>query len=91
MMHIRKTQNHKTTRISLQDGDRPAKSQADRGLNKVVPVRLPEDKWELMRDEANELGIGPSTLARIWILDSLRKTIGNNRNGNDKSDRESQL
>lgn len=46
---------------------------ANRCLHKVVPVRLPEEKWELMRKEADALGIGPTTLARIWILDSLRK------------------
>lgn len=50
-------------------------SRANRHLYKVVPIRLPLDKWEQMRVEASELGIGPTTLARIWILDSLRKEI----------------
>ncbi|HTY81249.1 MAG TPA: hypothetical protein VMB24_00540 [Dehalococcoidales bacterium] len=60
-------------------------SARDKQLNKVVPVRLPEDKWESIRKEANDLGIGPSTLARIWILDTLRKVNGNNHNGNGHS------
>jgi hypothetical protein len=41
-------------------------------LDKVIPVRLPAEKWEEMRKEARELGIGPTTLARMWILEHLR-------------------
>ncbi len=42
-------------------------------LDKVIPVRLPADKWQQMRDEAKELGVGPTTLARMWILERLRQ------------------
>jgi len=59
----------------LQESDKSARIRANRNLYKVLPVRLPADKWELMRKEANDLGIGPSTLARIWILDSLRRRL----------------
>ena len=41
-------------------------------LDKVIPVRLSGDKWEELRREARELGIGPTTLARMWILEHLR-------------------
>ena len=61
---------------SMQKADNAARIRANRNLYKVLPVRLPTDKWDLIRKEANDLGIGPSTLARIWILDSLRK-LGN--------------
>jgi len=44
-------------------------------LDKVIPVRLPADKWEQMREEARELGVGPTTLARMWILERLRQRI----------------
>lgn len=44
-------------------------------LNKVIPIRLPADKWEQIREEARELGIGPTTLARMWILERLRQRI----------------
>ena len=44
-------------------------------LDKVIPVRLPSEKWEQMREEARELGIGPTTLARIWILERLRQRV----------------
>lgn len=36
-------------------------------LDKVIPVRLSADKWDELRREARELGIGPTTLARMWI------------------------
>lgn len=41
-------------------------------LDKVIPVRLSSAKWEELRREAQELGIGPTTLARMWILEKLR-------------------
>ncbi len=44
-----------------------------RPLDKVVPVRLPSDAWEQLRREARERGVGPSTLARTWILEKLAK------------------
>ena len=46
-----------------------------RPLDKVVPVRLPSGKWEELRREARELGIGPTTLARMWILERLRQQV----------------
>ena len=44
-------------------------------LDKVIPIRLPSDKWEQIREEARELGVGPTTLARMWILDHLRQRV----------------
>ncbi|MBI4299273.1 MAG: hypothetical protein HY666_05905, partial [Chloroflexi bacterium] len=42
-------------------------------LDKVIPVRLSAEKWEELRKEARELGIGPTTLARMWILERLHQ------------------
>ncbi len=42
-------------------------------LDKVIPVRLSADAWEEMRIEARELPKGPTTLARMWILERLRQ------------------
>ncbi len=42
-------------------------------LDKVIPVRLSADKWEELRREARELGVGPTTLARMWLLERLRQ------------------
>jgi hypothetical protein len=44
-------------------------------LDKVIPVRLSADKWEEIRREARELGVGPTTLARMWILERLRQQV----------------
>jgi hypothetical protein len=44
-------------------------------LDKVIPVRLPSDKWEQIRQEARDLGVGPTTLARMWILERLRQRV----------------
>ncbi len=47
-------------------------------LDKVFPVRLSAEKWAALRREAAELGVGPSTLARMWILERLRMTEAGN-------------
>jgi hypothetical protein len=48
---------------------------ARKPLDKVIPIRLPADQWEQMREEARELGVGPTTLARMWILERLRQRV----------------
>jgi len=55
------------------DTDEIVKVDVKKPLDKVIPVRLSSDKWEALRKEARELGIGPTTLARMWILDRLRQ------------------
>jgi ATP/maltotriose-dependent transcriptional regulator MalT len=40
-------------------------------LDKVIPVRLSADHWQRLRKQATEFGIGPSTLARMWIIERL--------------------
>ena len=54
------------------DDDEVVEVEVKRPLDKVIPVRLPADKWEALRAEAKELGIGPSTLVRMWVLERLR-------------------
>jgi len=55
------------------ESDEVVKVDVKKPLDKVIPVRLSADKWEALRKEARELGIGPTTLARMWILDRLRQ------------------
>jgi len=40
-------------------------------LEKIVPIRLSADHWAELYHYAHELGIGPTTLARMWILEKL--------------------
>lgn len=57
--------------------DEVVQAEVRKPLDKVIPVRLPADRWEELSQEARELGTEPSTLARIWILDLLRERGGN--------------
>jgi len=54
------------------DSDEVVQVEVKKPLDKVIPVRLSAEKWEELRREARELGIGPTTLARMWILERLR-------------------
>jgi len=57
------------------ESDEVVRVEVKKPLDKVIPVRLPADKWEQIREEARELGIGPTTLARMWILEHLRSRV----------------
>jgi len=46
--------------------DEVVQAEVKKPLDKVIPVQLSADKWEEIRQEARELGIGPTTLARMW-------------------------
>jgi hypothetical protein len=35
-------------------------------------VRVTGDVWRALHREAKELGVGPTTLARMWIMEKLR-------------------
>ena len=58
-----------------EETDEVVEIEVKRPLDKVIPVRLPSDKWEELRREARELGICPTTLARMWILERLRQAM----------------
>ena len=58
-----------------EDTDEVVEFKIKKPLDKVIPVRLPAEKWEELRREAKELGIGPTTLARMWILERLRLRV----------------
>jgi hypothetical protein len=57
------------------ESDEVVQVEVKKPLDKVIPVRLSGDKWEEIRREARELGIGPTTLARMWLLERLRQQI----------------
>jgi len=58
-----------------EETDEVVEIEVKRPLDKVIPVRLPSEKWEELRREARELGVGPTTLARMWILEKLRQVM----------------
>jgi hypothetical protein len=55
------------------EGDVVVQAEVKKPLDKVIPVRLSAENWEELRKEARELGIGPTTLARMWILERLHQ------------------
>lgn len=57
------------------ESDEVVQIEVKKPLDKVIPVRLSGDKWEELRWEARELGVGPTTLARMWILERLRQQV----------------
>jgi hypothetical protein len=57
------------------EGDEVVQVEVKKPLDKVIPVRLSGDKWEELRREARELGVGPTTLARMWLLERLRQRV----------------
>lgn len=58
-----------------EENDEVVQVEVKKPLDKVIPVRLPSDKWEQIREEARELGVGPTTLARMWLLERLRQRV----------------
>ncbi len=58
-----------------EETDEVVEIEVKRPLDKVVPVRLSSDQWGELRREARELGVGPTTLARMWILEKLRQVL----------------
>ncbi len=55
--------------------DKVVRIEVKKPLDKVIPIRISTEKWEEIRSEARELGIGPTTLARMWILEHLRQRV----------------
>jgi hypothetical protein len=55
------------------ESDKVVQVDVKRPLDKVIPVRLSSEDWRAMRREARDLGVGPTTLARMWILERLRQ------------------
>jgi hypothetical protein len=42
-------------------------------LEKVVPLRMSDAQWRVLAREADELGLRPTTLMRMWVLERLRE------------------
>ena len=75
MVNIKKTVDKIEQGDAWEDTDEVVKLEVKKPLDKVIPIRLSSDKWEQIREEARELGVGPSTLARMWILAHLRQRV----------------
>ena len=45
----------------------------EKHLQKIIPIRLSQENWKQIKKEADRMGIGVSTLTRIWIMDDIQK------------------
>jgi len=46
-----------------------------KNLQKIIPIRVSQENWEKIKEEADRMGIGVSTLTRIWIMDDVQKLV----------------
>ena len=45
-------------------------------LEREIRIRLPQDKWEQIGEEAHRLRMSPTAIARKWVLEGLNRQIG---------------
>jgi predicted DNA binding CopG/RHH family protein len=51
---------------------KPVKLKVAKNLSKGITIRFDPETLRALRQQAHEKGIGPTTLARMWILERLR-------------------
>ena len=56
---------------------RPVRARFAKRLSTGVTIRLDPDTLEHLRALAQEKGIGPTTLIRMWVLERLGKNAAN--------------
>jgi predicted DNA binding CopG/RHH family protein len=62
---------HETT--DFEDEFTPVKVRFAKHLSEGITIRLDPDTLAQLRSRAHEKGIGPTTLARMWILERLQR------------------
>jgi len=62
---------HDTT--EFEGSFKPVRVRFAKNLSQGITVRLDPESLAELRSLANEKGIGPTTLARMWILEQLRR------------------
>lgn len=53
---------------------KPVKVIVAKNLSSGITVRLAPDVLAQVRTQAQEKGVGPTTLIRMWVLEKLQKT-----------------
>jgi len=51
---------------------RPVRARFAKNLSQTLNVRLDSDTLDTLRHAAKERGVGPTTLARMWIVEHLK-------------------
>lgn len=52
---------------------KPVRARFARNLSEGITIRLDRETLETLRSQAREKGLGPTTLARMWILERLKE------------------
>ncbi len=55
------------------DEYKPVNVRFVKNLSEGITIRFDKETLEQLRAQAHEKGIGPTTLARMWILEHLKK------------------
>jgi predicted DNA binding CopG/RHH family protein len=58
----------------------PVRVRFAKRLSSGVTIRLDPDTLKQLRTMAQEKGIGPTTLIRMWVLERLRNTVAHRGN-----------
>ncbi len=56
------------------EGDKPAKVGFAKNLQHILGVRLDPETITELEEQSKKKGVGPSTLARMWILEKLHQS-----------------
>lgn len=59
---------------SFADELKPVRARFAKNLSEGLHIRLDLDTLTKLRQEAEEKGIGPTTLVRMWVLEQLRSS-----------------
>ena len=51
----------------------PVSLKVSQNLSRGITIRFDEETLRQLREYAHQRGIGPTTLARMWILEQLQK------------------
>jgi len=51
---------------------KPVEVRFAKNLSEPLTIRLDPDTLRQLREQAHEKGIGPTTLARMWLIERLR-------------------
>lgn len=52
---------------------KPVKARFAKNLSEGITIRFDQPTLNKLREIANDKGLGPTTLARMWILEHLRQ------------------
>ncbi|HEV8632832.1 MAG TPA: hypothetical protein VG370_01125 [Chloroflexota bacterium] len=55
------------------EGTEPVEVRVRKPVGKIVPLRISDEQWRTLTREAEELGLRPTTLLRMWVLERLRE------------------